>query len=574
MQETGETGMNKTDTLHVLFVEDSEDDKELVLEELRGEFGDIVHQRVETAQALHSAVMSRKWDIVLCDHNLPALDAPSALRIVQLHYTDMPFIIVSGSIEEQDGAAVMMAGAADMISKNNLSRLVPAIKRELQKSSAMLDLREAREQIQQIAYYDQRTGLPNREFLARRACSLMADHTTCFALMVLNLNRFLLIPRTLGVEAGNQTLRLIGERIRKTLGAGRVVASMGGDRYAILVESYGEHGNLADIVGRINEEVARPLKICGQELFLAGRIGISVYPNDGLDLNKLLINAEIAMNQVRTDGGRNYRFFDAGMNAAEQERLELEHALHRALKQNEFRLHYQPQYDLRTKQIVGVEALMRWHPAGRQPVSPADFIPVLEETGLIVQVGEWALRTACMQNLEWQRAGLPPIRVAVNLSAIQFHQAELVQTVKRVLEETGLEERYLELEITENIAMHNEESVISSLTELRDLGIHLAIDDFGTGYSSLSYLKRFPVHRLKIDRSFVNGIAQSADDASLVKAIISLAQNLRLKVIAEGVETREQEEFLRACGCEEVQGFLFSRPLPAEEIGKILEHSR
>jgi EAL domain-containing protein (putative c-di-GMP-specific phosphodiesterase class I) len=349
-----------------------------------------------------------------------------------------------------------------------------------------------------------------------------------------------------------------------------VVAGLGGDRYAILFEACNDRTELIAAVDRINDAVSRPLKIAGQELFLAGRIGISVYPNDGLDLDKLLVNAEIAMNQVRANGGRNYQFFDPGLNAADQERLKLEHALHRALEQNEFRLHYQPQYDLRTKAVIGVEALIRWYPAGLPPVSPEAFIPVLEETGLIVQVSEWVLRTACLQNLSWQQAGLPPIRVAVNLSAIQFHQAGLVQTVRRVLEETGLDGRYLELEITENIALHNEESVISALAELRDLGINIAIDDFGIGYSSLGYLKRFPVHKLKIDRSFVKGITQFADDAAIVKVIVSLAQNLRLQVIAEGVETLEQAEFLRSCGCDEVQGFLFNPPLPAEKMGEVL----
>jgi diguanylate cyclase len=562
--------MNNSNTLRILFVEDSEDDTELILETLRSEFAKIVYRRVDTAHALRKAVIGQEWDVVLCDHNMPALDAPSALRVVQQDRGDMPFIIVSGSIEEQDGAAAMMAGAADMISKNNLSRLVPAVKRELQKFSTMLDLREAREQIHQISCHDQLTGLPNREFLGFRARSLAAAHAPHFALMVLNLSRFLLIPRTLGVDAGNETLRLVGERIRKVVEGSGVVAGLGGDRYAILFEACNDRTELIAAVDRINDAVSRPLKIAGQELFLAGRIGISVYPNDGLDLDKLLVNAEIAMNQVRANGGRNYQFFDPGLNAADQERLKLEHALHRALEQNEFRLHYQPQYDLRTKAVIGVEALIRWYPAGLPPVSPEAFIPVLEETGLIVQVSEWVLRTACLQNLSWQQAGLPPIRVAVNLSAIQFHQAGLVQTVRRVLEETGLDGRYLELEITENIALHNEESVISALAELRDLGINIAIDDFGIGYSSLGYLKRFPVHKLKIDRSFVKGITQFADDAAIVKVIVSLAQNLRLQVIAEGVETLEQAEFLRSCGCDEVQGFLFNPPLPAEKMGEVL----
>ena len=566
--------MNNDTTLHVLFVEDSEDDMELILEAMRAEYRKIVHRRVDSPALLHAALQEKPWDVVLCDHSLPALDAPAALRIVLDRHRDIPFIIVSGSIAEDAATETMMSGAADMISKNNLHRLVPVIKRELQKSATVDDLRAAREHIRQIEHYDQITGLPNRDFLARRVDGMIDYHSgpCAFALMVINLSRFLLIPRTLGVDAANQALRLVGERIRKCVGRAGLVASLGGDRYAVLLPECRNQEALTAPLETINEEISRPLKIAGQELFLAKRIGISMYPQDGRDFHKLILNAEIAMSQVKIDGGRSYRFFDAGTNAAEQERLTLEHALHRALKQDEFTLHYQPQFDLRSGRMVGVEALLRWKPANGAPISPAEFIPILEETGLIVPVGEWVLRTACMQNLKWQKAGFPPIRVAVNLSAIQFRQTELVSMVKRVLDETGLDRRFLELEITENIAMHNEESVISALAALHDMGVSLAIDDFGTGYSSLSYLRRFPVHKLKIDRSFVRDITESVDGGQIVKAIVSLARNLRLEVIAEGVETEQQLAFLHVCGCNDVQGFLFSRPLPGAELESFLEN--
>jgi diguanylate cyclase len=567
--------MNHSKTLRVLFVEDSEDDKELVLGALRSEYADIVHQRVDTADALRMALIEMTWDVILCDHSLPKLNAPKALRIVQEYGPEIPFLIVSGSIENDAVAAAMMAGAADMISKDHLPRLVPAVKRELEKSTALADLRQARAHIRQMSYYDQLTGLPNREFLARSVEHLIGvsgpanARGDTFALMVINLSRFLLIPRTLGAEAGNQTLRLVGERIRKCIGDAGLVASLSGDKYAVLLSAYRGHAQLLAILDRLNEEISRPLKMADRELFLATRTGISLYPQDGRDFHKLIINAEIAMSQVQTDGGRNHKFFDPGMNAADQKRLTLEHAVHRALKQKEFSLHYQPQFDVRSGALVGAEALMRWQTSDGNWISPTEFIPVLEETGLIVPLGEWALKTACLQNLAWQNAGFAPIRIAVNLSAIQFRQAELVPMVRRVLAETGLDRRYLELEITENIAMHNEESVIDALSELNDMGISLAIDDFGTGYSSLSYLKRFPVHKLKIDRSFVNGITAS-DDGSIVQAIIALACNLKLEVIAEGVETEPQMAFLRSCGCNEVQGFLFSQPLPAEKMERFL----
>ena len=562
--------MNMPDkkTLHVLIVEDSEDDTELLLNTLRGEFADILHERVENAAALHNALLRQWWDVIICDHNLPALDAPTALRIVQESGSDTPFIVASGFITEDAAVATMMAGAADMIGKDHLSRLVPAVKREVQKSSTIFNLREEREHLRQMAYYDPLTGLPNREFLAKKALRLTVSPAAAetLVLMVINMSRFSLVRSTLGMEASEQVLRLIGERIRRSVGAAGLVASLGGDRFAVLLTDIGSGVEPVAVIDRMNEEVSRPLKIAGHELFLTQRIGLSVYPRDGRDFQKLIVNAEIAMSQVRAGGKSNYQFFAPGMNEAGQDRLKLEHALHRALKQEEFLLHYQPQYDVRDGSIIGVEALLRWQPPGSTLVSPAEFIPVLEETGLIVPVGEWVLRTACMQNLKWQQAGYPPIRVAVNLSAVQFRQTELAPLVRRVLDETGLDRRYLELEITENIAMHNEEAVIATLAELRDMGISLAIDDFGTGYSSLSYLRRFPVHKLKIDRTFVKDITDEEGDSPIVKAIISLARNLGLDVIAEGVETQGQAALLHSYGCNEMQGFIFSRPVAASQV--------
>ncbi|HJV49928.1 MAG TPA: EAL domain-containing protein [Noviherbaspirillum sp.] len=559
--------MNNKKALHVLIVEDSEDDTELLLDTLGGAFADIVHERVDCAAALRDALLRRRWDVVICDHGMPALDAPAALRIVQENCDDTPFIVVSGSMTEDTAIATMTAGAADMISKDHRSRLVPAIQREMRKASIVGDLRAARSHLQDMAYFDRMTGLPNRECLAEEVRRL-AEGGAEMALMTVNINRFSQIMRTLGMEASEQALRQVGERIANGAGGADLVANLGGDRFAVLVSGADSAARAAALLGRLNEEVERPLDIAGHELFLTQRIGISVHPRDGRDFHTLLVNAEIAMNQARPGGAGNHRFFEPAMNAAEQTRLVLEHALHRALKQNEFVLHYQPQYDVQSGRMAGVEALLRWQPPGGARISPADFIPLLEETGLIVPVGEWVLRNACRQALEWRQAGHPPIRIAVNLSAMQFRQAGLVQTVQRVLAETGFDHRYLELEITENIALHNEEAVISTLQELRDLGISLAIDDFGTGYSSLRYLQRFPVHKLKIDRSFVKDIDGTQSAAPIIRSIVSLAHNLGLDVIAEGVETQQQAAFLRSCGCSDMQGYLFCVPLAGEEIAR------
>ncbi|HCY63917.1 MAG TPA: GGDEF domain-containing response regulator [Oxalobacteraceae bacterium] len=562
--------------LQVLFVEDSEDDKELLLNALDGEFAGIVHARVDSPAALRAALTSQDWDVIISDHGLPQMDAAEALRIVQACGCEAPFIVVSGSMPEDVMVSVMTAGAADMIRKRNLSRLVPAVKRELKKSVEVSGLRKAQAYLRHIACYDQQTGLPNRELLAQKLAQLndASGQSAKGALMVVSINRFSLIRRTLGIEAAEEVLRQTAERLRKIVGDDGLAGSLGSDRFAVLLTAPGAAGDPAAVAERVTEAATLPLMVAGQELFLAPRIGIAIYPQDGQDFHKLAVNAEIAMSQVEIGGRRSHGFFASGMSAAGEGRLALEQALYRALQQNEFVLHYQPQIDVRSGRVVGFEALLRWEQPDGTCVPPVSFIPLLEETGLIVSVGEWVLRTACAQNLAWQDAGYPPLRMAVNLSAVQFRQAELVPMVRRVLAETGLEPRYLELEITENVAMHNEEMVIETLSELRAMGVSLAIDDFGTGYSSLSYLQRFPVHKLKIDRSFVIGITEAAPDSPIVRTIVSLARNLGLDMIAEGVETQHQLDFLLSCGCAEMQGYLFSRPAPAEEIQELLDGVR
>jgi EAL domain-containing protein (putative c-di-GMP-specific phosphodiesterase class I) len=299
-------------------------------------------------------------------------------------------------------------------------------------------------------------------------------------------------------------------------------------------------------------------------------VGISVYPGDGADVDTLLRNADAAMYHAKETGRNNYQFFTQDMNARALERLSLERSLRRALERDELRLHYQPQYSIADGLMVGMEALIRWQHPEQGLVSPARFIPFAEESGLILPIGDWVLREACRQNRAWQDAGLPQLRVSVNISALQFHQPDFVDTVERALAGAGLEARHLQLEVTESMIMYEAERVTASLERLKDMGLELAIDDFGTGYSSLSYLKRFPIDRLKIDKSFVRDVTADTDDEAIIGAIIALTRKLGLRTMAEGVETREQLEFLRDQGCDEVQGFLLSRPLAPTDCATLL----
>jgi len=327
-------------------------------------------------------------------------------------------------------------------------------------------------------------------------------------------------------------------------------------------------------VYRIVETFGKPYVVGDQELFVTGSVGVAFSPRDGVEIGPLLKNAESAMYRAKESGRNNLQFYTEAMNAIVSERLALTNKLRRAVERNELFLHYQPLVDVQSNQFFGTEALVRWRHPELGIVSPAKFIPLAEETGMIVAIGEWVLRTACMQNKAWQDAGLPRIAVAVNISARQFREKGLVQTIERILEESGLDSRYLELEVTEGVIMHDIEQVIAILQQIKSLGVKLSIDDFGTGYSSLSYLKRFPVDRLKIDQSFVRDITSDPDDAAIAQAVINLGHSLDLKVIAEGVETQEQLDFLRDHGCDEKQGYLISRPVPAEDFARLLMTAR
>jgi diguanylate cyclase (GGDEF)-like protein len=427
--------------------------------------------------------------------------------------------------------------------------------------------RRAEEEIEHLAYHDSLTGLPNRLlFVDRIEVALSKARYSREPLMVLvvDIDRFKMINDSLDHRAGDTLLQQFGARLRHCVQDGDTVARLGGDQFLILMPRIGSASAIPSIAERILEAVRRPFHIEGRELFVTASVGISLFPDDGDDVATLLQCADTAMNRVKREGRDAYTLYRPDMNARARERMKLETSLRRALERTEFLLHYQPQIDLRTDKIVGAEALLRWRRGDMAVVPPSDFISILEETGLIVTIGEWVLRTACLQLREWHDAGFADLRLAVNLSARQFQHAALVDRVRAILTETRVPAKALLLEITESVAMERAQGSLAKLAELKELGVELALDDFGTGYSSLAYLKRFPIDVLKIDQSFVRGVEFDAKDAALGITSIDLAHGLDLRVIAEGVETEGQRAFLKAHGCDEIQGFLVSRPLTAE----------
>jgi diguanylate cyclase (GGDEF)-like protein/PAS domain S-box-containing protein len=430
------------------------------------------------------------------------------------------------------------------------------------------------EQIRHMATHDALTELPNRMMfnqLLNHAIQAAKRNKRKLAVLFIDLDRFKIINDTLGHEAGDELLKTIATRFRQSLRAMDVVARLGGDEFVILVEEVDNPGQLVTVAQKILSAAMKPVSLMGEECRVTASVGISMYPKDGEDEQALMKTADKAMYFAKEEGKNNYQFYSESMKSQSIEQLSLETHLRLALERKELSLNYQAKLDFKTGAITGVEALLRWHSPILGDVTPTQFIPVAEETGLIIPIGRWVIRTACEQNVAWQQRGLPPVCISVNLSLRQLRDENLIEDIKAVLGDSGMAPHLLELEITESMVMHNPVRMVEILTKIKDMGVRLAIDDFGTGYSSLAHIKRFPIDTIKVDRSFIRNVPEDYEDKAIIEAIISMGQTLSLTVVAEGVETQEQMNYLKEHSCHEMQGYYFSKPVSADEFASLLK---
>lgn len=521
-------------------------------------------------------------DLMLLDVMMPGMDGFEVCTRLRANprLAELPVVMVTALDDRESRLRGLEVGADDFMSKPFDRAELRARIRTITRLNRYRRLVETEEQLVYLANYDTLTGLPNRNLLTERMRQTLghAGRTQQgMTVLALDLDGFQMINDSLGHEVGDKVLCEVAQRLTKTVSEGATVARLSGDEFVVMAETDDPVKQVSDMAQRLLDAISKPMTFNGQEIVITASIGISVFPSDGQEAAQLLKNAHTALSRAKAEGKNTYQFFTAEMNTVALNRLILESQLRKVLERDELSLYYQPQVELPTGRIIGMEALLRWQHPELGFVSPALFVPVAEEMGLIIPIGEWVLRTACVQNKAWQEAGLPPVRVSVNVSSRQFQQPNLLQVIQNALAETGLNPIYLELELTESMLMEEnrdqKDSVFAILSELQAQGVHIAIDDFGTGYSSLSYLKRFPLDTLKVDRSFVQDISTNPDDAALTTAIIAMAHSLRLTVVAEGVETAAQLAFLQQRQCEIIQGYFFSPPIPVKEMTKLLQQN-
>jgi diguanylate cyclase (GGDEF)-like protein len=439
-----------------------------------------------------------------------------------------------------------------------------------------IERKNAQERLERLAQFDSLTGLPNRHLFHDRLLKTLAQARRAghpMAVLFIDLDRFKMVNDTQGHSAGDKLLQEAANRLLQCVRSGDTVGRFGGDEFGAIVSDLAKPGDAGVVAQKVLDAIAQPFKLDAHDTYVSASIGITLFPADGDNPEALVMNADTAMYRAKEQGRNTYQYFTREMNERALARVQMEAALRRAIDHKEFLLHYQPKVDLKTRLICGFEALLRWQ-RGDKLVAPGEFVSVLEDTGLIVQVGEWVLQEVCAQVRAWQSEGLPVRPVTVNLSARQFQQKDFEASVRHVLRQAGVDPALVQFELTESLLMSDPEGAARTLRGLKDSGVKISVDDFGTGYSSLAYLKRFPIDALKIDYSFIRDITTDPEDAMITLAIIGLAHSLKLKVVAEGVETQEQLELLAANGCDEIQGYRFSKPTSAEECGRMMKENR
>lgn len=572
----------KTNPPKILVIDDDKQIRKLILD-----LFDEVYICREAGSAEEALLVlgEENFDLVISDINMGGMSGLELVPHVSSISPDSIVLMISGQNNIETAIEAMRVGAFDYLMKPfDIRHVEAAVERALKQSSLLKEKRRYKDQLEKLltertaevnrlAYYDTLTGLPNRTLFIDRleqAVAVAQRADELLGILFISLDQLKKVNDTLGHLPGDQLMKQVAARLRSCVTEGDTVARFGGDEFAVMLTHVEVAKDVVETIGSIRTALNPPFDLDGQELFATTSVGVSLFPHDGQESQSLLKNAGSALYRAKKSGGDNYRFYTEDMNTKASKQFALETSLRHAIDNEEFVLHYQPRLAVDTLKITGVEALVRWKHPQLGMVSPAEFIPLAEDSGLILPIGEWVLRTACRQNREWQEKGFDPMRVGVNVSARQFHQQYLAEIVLQILEETGLAPKYLDLELTESSIMSNAQATIDVLTKLKERDVTISIDDFGTGFSSLSYLKRLPIDALKIDQSFVRDVTTDPDDAALVMAIVTLAHNLRLQVVAEGVETEEQLRFLHLLRCDEVQGYLFSKPLPAQALEQML----
>jgi diguanylate cyclase (GGDEF)-like protein len=553
-------------------------------EQIRGLLRDLLSPNhhctaVGSAEEALAILNTINFNLVISDINMGGISGLDLVPRVLERTPDTVVVMISGQQTIDFAIEAMRAGAFDYITKPlDLRHVETAVNRALAHHHLLTQkrlyenhleelIKERTAEIEHLAYHDGLTDLPNRVLFEDRCAQALAiaqRNQHLVAVMLVSIDRFKKVTESLGHAAGDVVLTEAAARLQRCVTNGDTVARFEGDEFALLLTNVCETADLAEIARAVGDAFKTPFRLGGQEVYVSTSIGISLFPSNGEDTSTILRNAVAALYRAKTQGGNNYQFYAANMNALAVKRLELETSLRRAIENKEFIVYYQPVLDLVSGAVVGSEALIRWQHPEFGLLLPGRFIGLAEDTGLILDIGEFVMRDACARTRAWQDRGFGRLRIAVNISARHFQQKNFSERLVEILTETRLDPTCLELELTETSIMENTDAAVRVLGQIRKLGVKVAIDDFGTGYSSLSYLKRLPIDTLKLDRSFVKGATTDPDDAALVMAIVTLAHNLRLRVIAEGVETKDQVAFLRLLRCDEAQGYLFGKPMPPE----------